>query len=190
VLVYLTGHGGDEFLKFQDKEEVASADLAAALQQMHWKKRYNEARPSSSSSAHLTPQQLLFLADTCQAATLAARFSSPRTVALSSSAVGEPSWSYQPDADVGLTVIDRFTHFTLRFLEPLTRRSNETLAQLFSSYSREALLSTATLRGDLLGRGVEGVRLLDFLGDSGEAEVEGTPEGGYAGFGDDKHLTA
>lgn len=39
ILVYLTGHGGDEFLKFQDKEQVQSHDLADALAQMHEKGR-------------------------------------------------------------------------------------------------------------------------------------------------------
>ena len=27
VLVYLTGHGGDEFLKFQDKEQVQASSV-------------------------------------------------------------------------------------------------------------------------------------------------------------------
>jgi phosphatidylinositol glycan class K len=39
IMVYLTGHGGDEFLKFQDVEEISSQDLADAFAQMHEKKR-------------------------------------------------------------------------------------------------------------------------------------------------------
>ena len=35
LLLYMTGHGGDEFLKFHDQEELLAADLAAALLQMH-----------------------------------------------------------------------------------------------------------------------------------------------------------
>ena len=38
VLVYMTGHGGNEFLKFQDSEEIGSWDLADAFEQM-WKKK-------------------------------------------------------------------------------------------------------------------------------------------------------
>lgn len=41
VLVYLTGHGGDGFLKFQDSEEVTSQELADAVEQMWQKRRYN-----------------------------------------------------------------------------------------------------------------------------------------------------
>lgn len=39
VLVYMTGHGGNEFLKFQDSEEIGGWDLADAFEQMWEKKR-------------------------------------------------------------------------------------------------------------------------------------------------------
>ena len=38
ILVYLTGHGGDGFLKFQDAEEITDVELANAFEQM-WQKR-------------------------------------------------------------------------------------------------------------------------------------------------------
>lgn len=40
VLIYMTGHGGDGFLKFQDAEEVSNVELADAFEQMWQKKRY------------------------------------------------------------------------------------------------------------------------------------------------------
>ena len=58
VLLYLTGHGGDEFFKFQDAGEISSFDLADAFESMRHKGRYRE---------------LLAIADTCQAATLQVR---------------------------------------------------------------------------------------------------------------------
>ena len=39
VFVYLTGHGGNEFLKFQDNEEISAFDIADAFEQMWQKKR-------------------------------------------------------------------------------------------------------------------------------------------------------
>jgi GPI-anchor transamidase subunit K len=39
ILVYMTGHGGNEFLKFQDAEEIGAFDLADAFEQMWEKKR-------------------------------------------------------------------------------------------------------------------------------------------------------
>ena len=46
VLVYMTGHGGNEFLKFQDSEEIGSWDLADAFEQMWEKKRYELTSPA------------------------------------------------------------------------------------------------------------------------------------------------
>lgn len=40
ILVYLTGHGGDGFLKFQDSEEITSQEMADALEQMWQKQRF------------------------------------------------------------------------------------------------------------------------------------------------------
>lgn len=42
VLIYLTGHGGDGFLKFQDSEEVTSQELADAIEQMWQKQRFEK----------------------------------------------------------------------------------------------------------------------------------------------------
>ena len=39
ILIYMTGHGGDNFLKFQDTEEINAHDLADAFQQMHERRR-------------------------------------------------------------------------------------------------------------------------------------------------------
>ena len=35
-----TGHGGENFLKFQDSEEISNAELGGAFEQMWQKKRY------------------------------------------------------------------------------------------------------------------------------------------------------
>ena len=40
VLIYLTGHGGDGFLKFQDAEELTNQDLADAIETMWQQKRF------------------------------------------------------------------------------------------------------------------------------------------------------
>lgn len=102
VLVYITGHGGNEFIKFQDTEELLAADVADALAQMHRKGRYRE---------------LLLVVETCQASTLYSRVRSPGVLAMSSSVKGESSYSFTTDLDVGVALIDRFTAATLDFFE-------------------------------------------------------------------------
>jgi Peptidase C13 family len=47
IFVYMTGHGGDEFLKFQDSEEISAFDIADAFEQMWQKKRCVVPRSSS-----------------------------------------------------------------------------------------------------------------------------------------------
>lgn len=44
ILIYLTGHGGDGFLKFQDSEEITNHELADAFEQMWQKQRYEQLR--------------------------------------------------------------------------------------------------------------------------------------------------
>ena len=40
ILIFLSGHGGDGFIKFQDAEELTAVDLADAFETMHQKKRF------------------------------------------------------------------------------------------------------------------------------------------------------
>ena len=133
ILIYMTGHGGSEFLKFQDAEEISSWDLADAFAQMHEKKRYNE---------------MLFMIDTCQANTLYTQFYSPGIIATGSSEEDESSYSHHADNDVGVAVIDRWTYYVLEFLETQVTgpTSEKTLADLFDSYDFEKIHSNAGVR--------------------------------------------
>lgn len=97
ILLYMTGHGGDEFLKFQDSEELQSHDLADAVKQMKEKHRWfilcqfilffhillykipiGKINEFSRIKCFLTIfsficfrfKELLIMVDTCQAATL------------------------------------------------------------------------------------------------------------------------
>jgi phosphatidylinositol glycan class K len=82
----IAGHGGQDFLKFQDQEELSSQDLADAFQQMYEKKRY---------------KNILFMIDTCQAHSMATRINVPNVVAFSSAQSGEPSYSHHQDDELG-----------------------------------------------------------------------------------------
>lgn len=48
VLIYLTGHGGDSFLKFQDSEELTNVDLADAIETMYQGNRFTSLINCSS----------------------------------------------------------------------------------------------------------------------------------------------
>lgn len=149
ILLYMTGHGGDEFLKFQDSEELQSHDLADAVKQMKEKRRFKE---------------LLIMVDTCQAATLFSQLHSPGVLAIGSSMKGENSYSHHLDSDVGVSVVDRFTFYTLAFFERLNMYNNASLSSLFNSYNPNLLLSTAYYRTDLYQRRLEEVPVTNFFG--------------------------
>ncbi|XP_015960878.1 uncharacterized protein LOC107484846 [Arachis duranensis] len=149
ILLYMTGHGGDEFLKFQDSEELQSHDLADAVKQMKEKGRFKE---------------LLIMVDTCQASTLFSQLQSPGVLAIGSSMKGENSYSHHLDSDVGVSVVDRFTFYTLAFFERLNIYDNASLSSLFNSYNPNLLMSTAYYRRDLYQRHLEEVPVTNFFG--------------------------
>lgn len=149
ILLYMTGHGGDEFLKFQDSEELQSHDLADAVKQMKEKRRFKE---------------LLIMVDTCQAATLFNQLHSPGVLAIGSSMKGENSYSHHLDSDVGVSVVDRFTFYTLAFFERLNMYDNASLSSLFTSYDPNTLMSTAYYRTDLYRQHLDEVPVTNFFG--------------------------
>jgi len=109
ILVYLTGHGGDHFFKFQDAEEIMARDIARVFAQMHQQRQYKE---------------LLFVADTCQAFTLADAILAastetdatakeellPNILVVTSSLKGESSYAHTSNAQLGLSVTEKYTH--------------------------------------------------------------------------------
>jgi len=154
ILFYLTGHGGDEFLKFQDQKEITSMDLQNAFTKMREMKRYNE---------------LLFVVDTCQDGTMFRRFNGLRNIiAVASSMKGENSYAHGTRNDIGLAVSDRFTRFLYEYLK---RDNSEeiTLREVFqraqSPQIRSYLMSTVQVDWSnyVEGRQLGDVKVGDFF---------------------------
>jgi GPI-anchor transamidase subunit K len=125
VLIYMSGHGGDGFLKFQDVKEICSQDIADAFADMHLKKRYNE---------------LLLVVDTCQAGSLFTAITAPNVLCLGSSALGENSYAHHVDQELGVPTMDRFTAVTLDFFE----RAHTDAARASTSSSSSSTSSSST----------------------------------------------
>jgi phosphatidylinositol glycan class K len=156
VFVYMTGHGGNEFLKFQDNEEISAFDIADAFEQMWQKKRYNE---------------IFFMIDTCQANTMYSKFYSPNILATGSSEIGENSYSHENDNDIGVAVIDSFTHYVLEFMEGINKTSQTSMQDLFKSYDFNKIRSHAGVRSDLYPRLLDQSLITDFFGSVAQVEV-------------------
>lgn len=157
ILLFLSGHGGDEFLKFHDSEELLSQDLENALQEMDLKRRYKE---------------ILLLVDTCQASTLSHRITAPRVTTISSSSKGENSYAYQSSKEMGVAVIDRFTYATMKFFENNNvsvngmSRSSLTVGHYFSSLDSRFLYSTSAVSQTADTRQLHDIALHNFFGAS------------------------
>ncbi|KAI0087435.1 peptidase C13 family-domain-containing protein [Irpex rosettiformis] len=156
IFVYMTGHGGNEFLKFQDNEEISAFDIADAFEQMWQKRRYNE---------------ILFMIDTCQANGMYSKFYSPNILATGSSEVGQNSYSYENDNDIGVAVIDSFTHHILQFMEGIDKTSQKTMQDLFDVFDPVKIHSTPGVRSDLFHRPLSQTLVTDFFGGVSQAEV-------------------
>jgi phosphatidylinositol glycan class K len=149
ILIYMTGHGGDGFLKFQDSEEITNVELADAFEQMWQKRRYNK---------------IFFMIDTCQAASMYQQFYSPNILAVASSLVGEDSLSHHVDSSIGVYIIDRYTYFALEFLEKVTPTSLQNMRQFLGVCPKRDCISTVGIRSDLFPDDPIKVPLTDFFG--------------------------
>ena len=146
ILIYMAGHGGDEFFKFHDNQELSAQNLALTFEEMHIKGRYKD---------------ILFILDTCQASTMSNYITSPHIATLASSAKGENSYAYNTDESLGVAIVDRFTHSMSEYFRSIMKyipnadigngqrkaqiRSDHTLHDLHRSFNTERLHSTATL---------------------------------------------
>ncbi|NXT11120.1 GPI8 transamidase, partial [Prunella fulvescens] len=139
ILIYMTGHGGNGFLKFQDSEEITNVELADAFEQMWQKRRYNE---------------LLFIIDTCQGASMYERFYSPNIMALASSQVGEDSLS-----------VSRFI---------VLNEGQDVIVPVgfqFQVCPKSLCVSTPGHRTDLFQRDPQSVLITDFFGSVRKVEI-------------------
>ena len=102
LLIYITGHGGDQFFKFQDEEELTATDIANMMRELHRRQRYSK---------------LLWIADTCQAFTLGDEIDAPNVYALGTSLRGQNAYAHHSDSDVGLSVMERWTFGMLQYYE-------------------------------------------------------------------------
>eukprot|EP00808_Paulinella_micropora_P015902 g1150.t1 len=160
ILIYMTGHGGDEFLKFNDMEEISSNDIADSIQQMHKQRRYH---------------RIFFMVDTCQAASLFNQIYSPNVVTIGSSQLGESSYSHHSDRELGISVVDRFTYYALEFFQRGEEGKESDLLTLFKSFRPQQLHSTPEYRADLLKTPLDQIPVADFFGARSSISFHFTP---------------
>lgn len=136
--------------------QVTSQELADAVEQMWQKRRYNE---------------IFFIIDTCQAASMFDKFYSPGILSVASSLVGEDSLSHHVDPAIGVYIIDRYTYYALAFLERVRPNSTKTLSEFLAVCPKRVCISTVGVRTDLYQRDTRKVPITDFFGAVRPVEV-------------------
>lgn len=159
ILIFITGHSGEEFIKFQDWEEITSTDIADAFGQMHKQNRY---------------RKIFWISDTCQAASLQNQFYAPEILGLGSSGKKENSYSHHMDRQLGIAVVDRFSFHAHDFFHRLNTGSSLTVANFLAHFNPKALHSHPELRSDLFSQRPEETLMTEFLAATGRMRFQNT----------------
>ncbi|KAH8740499.1 glycosyl transferase [Cryptosporidium ryanae] len=130
IFIFLTGHGGDGFLKFQDFEEINSLEISNSIAEMQIQRRY---------------KRIFIITETCQASTLHREIISDEVYAIGCSSLGESSYSKHSKHEIGVATIDRFTHHTLKDLERMGKGKKLSILNFVSMYPRAIINSTPQL---------------------------------------------
>ena len=106
ILIYMTGHGGDQFFKFHDQTEMTSVDIANIIHEMKLLKRF---------------KNMMWIVDTCQAFTLQNDIDKQEqddtsVIFVGSSLLNENSYAYSNDPSVGQSIMDRFTKWFVEYM--------------------------------------------------------------------------
>mmetsp|Transcript_27600 Transcript_27600/g.39494 ORF Transcript_27600/g.39494 Transcript_27600/m.39494 type:complete len:290 (+) Transcript_27600:576-1445(+) len=148
ILIYLTGHGGDQFIKFQDVEEITSKDLANTISQMNDLHAINE---------------ILFIADTCQASTLSEDITSKNVISIGSSLRGENSYGHHVDFHLGIAVVDSFTYTFQSFTTFTTSWQNRSVKEWVDTATYSKLLSHVGVSDATSQRKISEIPMADFF---------------------------
>ncbi|KAH7832547.1 putative GPI-anchor transamidase subunit K [Monocercomonoides exilis] len=148
VLVYITGHGGENFLKFRDQSAITGDDLANTIELMHKKKRF---------------KSLFFIADTCQASTLAEQIHTPGFFSLCCSSVGESSYATHFDPKIHTPLGDRFTMSLVEYLKRHRNNRYATIEEFYRTLNPGYLEAHPVFRTDLVNVPVKTLYLADYF---------------------------
>ncbi len=153
LLLFVTGHGGDQFFKFQDEEEITAQDIANLMEELAARKKF---------------RKVLFIADTCQAFTLFDKVTTPHVYALGTSLKNENAYAHHSDIDLGLAVIERWTYgflnqYRKRSIHPATTTLHELMVAPFEG--KTPLGANVGVMGNF-----EELRLHEFFGKPSRAK--------------------
>jgi len=148
VLVFLTGHSGVDFMKFQDFKELRAAELADAFKDMHRQKRF---------------KGLFWIADTCKAESIHENFEMPDFIAMASSMRDQNSYGLNHERRLGLINADQFSYHSTKYLNSTRGAMDKTIADYLRVMKKKPMASSVNIRSDKFGRELNQVKLGEFM---------------------------
>lgn len=131
IFIFLTGHGGNGFLKFQDYEEMTSFEFSVAIKEMKAQKRFSK---------------IFIISETCQASTIHDHLDFEDVYAIGCSGLGQSSYSKHYKGEIGVATIDRFTYYSLEDFKKLNRNKLMPIISLVGKYSIYHIKSTPQIK--------------------------------------------
>jgi len=151
VFLYMTGHGGEGFLKFQDSEIISSEELGDSVTQMAQRGRFKE---------------MLTMFDTCHAESLCDGLVADSIICMTSAHRKEDSYAIDRSTRMGLYMIDAWTDRILGFTDGMSPESDKTLMELFD-YANHSYITRSHPQlhySKNMEERVKTAKITDFLG--------------------------
>ena len=140
IIVLITSHGGENFIKVRNFLVVLSDELNRTLNEMYIKGKYKE---------------LVFVVDTCEGYSLYDHVKVPNIYFISSSAVGQKASSYSYDENLMGPTVDKFHFLLYNSLKNIheNRIYNTTLDKLFGDIkAKKKFLETDVIWDNKINR--------------------------------------
>jgi phosphatidylinositol glycan class K len=140
IIVLITSHGGENFIKVRNFLVVLSDELNRTLNEMYIKGKYKE---------------LVFVVDTCEGYSLYDHVKVPNIYFISSSAVGQKASSYSYDENLMGPTVDKFHFLLYNSLKNIheNRLYNTTLDKLFGDIkAKKKFLETDVIWDNKINR--------------------------------------
>ena len=116
MLLYITGHGGDEFFKFREVDQMRAEEFAEIVDEMKRVLKFDE---------------LLIIVDTCEAISFVTKIKTPNVTVFCSSNFHEKSLSAHYDTDYHIPLSDMFTYYLCKNIRDKEKKTS--LFDLISS---------------------------------------------------------
>ena len=139
IMIYISSHGGDNFIKIQDTDIIQSEDFAAAFSEMHIKKRYFYIYIYMYRY-----KEIVMITDTCRAMSIYDKIEVPNMLMIASADRFENAHSKMTYLEYHLVLNDVFSYFFVNQLKStFDKKPNVTIMEIMKKVQPDNIQSGA-----------------------------------------------